>query len=157
LKSLYRYTLNTFLFLIVAGSSVESPADANYYRWQDPEGNPIHSDRPPPAGIDYEVVSTESTFSRAIAAQEGAVPLDLDSTIDSEFAQNASANSGKYQQDPALCEIARTNLDLLTNSEKVKTRNAAGEVRYLTPEEMEVGRQTATAQISVYCEESPQQ
>jgi hypothetical protein len=147
LKSLNRYTLNTLLFMVVAGSSVESPADTDYYRWVDSQGNPIHSDMPPPAGIDYEIVGTQSTFGR-----EGAAPLEGDSTVGTENTQQASAEAGRYEKDPELCQIARTNLDSLTNSAKVKTRNELGEVRYLSPEEMEVQRQTAQAQIGVYCE-----
>jgi hypothetical protein len=152
MKLISGYTLNALLFVVVAGSSVSSPADSNYYRWMDSQGNPIHSDIPPPAGIDYEIVSTQSTFSRAIESQEGAVPLEGDSTVGTENTQQASAEAGRYEKEPELCQIARTNLDSLTNSAKVKTRNELGEVRYLSAEEMEVQRQTAQAQIGVYCE-----
>ncbi len=51
-------------------SSFSANAGRNYYRWMDERGNPVHSDRPPPKGIDYEVVSTGSSLIRQVDAEE---------------------------------------------------------------------------------------
>ncbi len=47
-----------------------------YYRWVDERGNPTHSDRPPPKGIDYEVITTGSNFKREVDARTHAAVLD---------------------------------------------------------------------------------
>jgi hypothetical protein len=125
--------------MVVAGSSVESPADANYYRWVDERGAAVHSDRPPPEGVDYEIISTSSNLIRTVSLADDVVP------VNSEEASQSTKN-------PELCKRATTNLETLTNSEKVKVRNDEGEVRFLTPEEIIVQRQTAKAQLSVYCD-----
>jgi hypothetical protein len=118
----------------------------------DNRGNPVHSDRPPPKGIDYEVVSTQSTFTRSVAAEEGAVPAEVKPRVGNEFTPQDSAKTEQYKKNPELCQRARTNLESLTTLAKVKVRDDRGEERYLTPEEMEVERQRATAQINIYCE-----
>ena len=151
MKLYSRYTLRALLFAVVAGSSFNSLADSGYYRWLDSQGNPILSDVPPPEGTDYEMLGTQS-FSEAAASQAEAAQPDSESTVDSDITQDTSAASGKYEKDSELCQIARTDLDTLTNSENVKTRNELGEERFMTPEEMEVGRQTVRAKIDVYCE-----
>jgi hypothetical protein len=152
LTPLYRHSLHAILLLAIATGSVGSKAQSNYYRWLDSRGNPIHSDRPPPAGVDYEVVSTESTFTRAVTGEEGAVPLAVEPTVGNEFTPQDSAKSADYKKNPEFCQRAKTNLESLTTSAQVKVRDDQGEERYLTPEEMEVERQKAKAQIDVYCE-----
>ena len=62
-------------------------ADNTYYRWQDERGNAVHSDRPPPPGIDYEVVSTSSSKFREVDASEGAVPPKIKPSPGNEFEQ----------------------------------------------------------------------
>ena len=46
------------------GSLRPSVADKGYYKWTDARGNPQHSDRPPPAGVEYEFVSTDTGLTR---------------------------------------------------------------------------------------------
>lgn len=124
----------------------------HYYRWLNARGEPVHSDRPPPSGVDYEVISTGSSFKRVVSSEEGVVPLETTPNPSNQFDQvdaQAAARSVKNQE---LCDRARANLAALNSSEKVEVRNEQGEMRYLTPEEILVERQTARAQLSVYCE-----
>jgi hypothetical protein len=137
LKPFYRYSLNAILLLVIATSSVKSPAETTHYRWLDSKGNTVLSDHPPPAGIEYEVVGTESRFSRT--AGNGVTRTD-------------STETENYKKNSELCASATKRLVLLTSSAKVKARDELGELRYLTPEEIEVERQTAEAQVAVYCE-----
>ncbi len=53
--------------LSIAGTTVQA-ADV-YYRWLDDRGNPVHSDRPPPTGTPYEVVSSKTTQVRRVAEE----------------------------------------------------------------------------------------
>ena len=123
---------------------------STHYKWINERGEPVYSDRPPPKGVDYEVVSTQSSFKRIVSGEEGAVPLETDARVGNEFDQVNTAK--KTKKNSELCQRAKTNLEALTSSDQVKVRDGQGEIRMLTPEEMEVERQTARAQISVYCE-----
>ena len=125
-------------------------ASSTHYKWINERGEPVYSDRPPPKGVDYEVVSTQSSFKRIVSGDEGAVPLETESRVGNEFDQVNTQQKSK--KNPELCQRAKTNLEALTTSDQVKVRNAQGEVRTLSPEEMEVERQTARAQIDVYCQ-----
>ena len=71
----------------LASTASTSWAGQVFYRWVDDRGHTVHSDRPPPQGVDYEVVSTESSFSREVDSDEGAVPLDVDPSQSNEFDQ----------------------------------------------------------------------
>ncbi len=137
------------LAIMVAWSS-PGLAGSTHYKWVNERGEPVYSDRPPPKGVDYEVVSTQSSFKRIVSGDEGAVPLETDPRVGNEFEQVNTRQKSK--KNPELCQRAKTNLDALTTSDQVKVRNAQGEVRMLSPEEMEIERQTARAQIDVYCD-----
>ena len=152
MKPVYRTTARTALLLLLAASGAQSIADSNQYRWLDDRGNPVYSDRAPPKGVDYEIVSAGSSLKRVVAAEEGAVPAEIEPRVGNEFNQVDSAAAARSKKNPELCQRARKNLEALTDSAQVKIRNDQGEVRFLSPEEMEVERQTARAQISVYCE-----
>lgn len=132
-------------FDTVAGST-------HYYRWLNDRGQPVHSDRPPPQGVDYEVVSTGSKFRRAVASDEGAVPLETTPTPGNQFDQVDTEAANRSAKNPELCSKARANLAALDSSEQVQVRNDQGEIRNLNPDEIIVERQTAKAQIGVYCQ-----
>jgi Domain of unknown function (DUF4124) len=154
LKSIYRHGLNAVVLVVISAGSLASPEQTNYYRWLDGSGNPIVSDRPPPAGTDYEVVSTQSTMKRSVEAEEGAVPLAIDPTTGAEITQQESAEAAaqRIKQNGELCAAARSNLEALSGTATVTVRNDKGEARVLTPQEIEIQRTTTAAQIKVYCE-----
>jgi Domain of unknown function (DUF4124) len=155
LKPFYRHSLNAIVLVVISAGSLASPEQINYYRWLDGSGNPIVSDRPPPAGTDYEVVSTQSTMKRSVEAEEGAVPLAIDPTTGAEITQqeSAEAEAQRIKQNAELCEKAKSNLEALSGTATVTIRNDEGEARALTPQEMEIQRTTTTSQIKVYCKE----
>lgn len=148
----YRASFAATLLALLATSATQSMADNNHYRWIDDRGNPVYSDRAPPKGVDYEVVAAGSGLKRVVDAEEGAVPPEVEPRVGNEFDQVDTMTAKRSKKNPELCERARKNLEALTSSDQVKVRNDQGEARLLTPEEMEVQRQTAKAQISVYCE-----
>ncbi len=136
--------------LVLTAGSLESVAATNYYRWIDERGNTIHSDRPPPTGVDYEVVRTGASFKRPGSSDEapGTEPGG-----DGEAGQaDAAAAAAQSQQDPELCASAKNNLDALTNSDRVTMRNEKGEVHVLTAEEIKMNIQTTRGQIEAFCE-----
>jgi hypothetical protein len=132
--------------------SLSSSAEKNYYRWLDERGRPVHSDRPPPKGIDYEVVSTGSTLTRPVEAEEGAVPAEIEPTAGNEFEQADSEKNQRVKKNPEYCQRAKDNLATLSRAARVRIRNDQGEYHYLDAEEKEAQRQDAEAGISTYCE-----
>jgi hypothetical protein len=148
----YRASFAATLLALLAISATQSMADNNHYRWIDDRGNPVYSDRAPPKGVDYEIVAPGSGLKRVVDAEEGAVPPEVQPRVGNEFEQVDTAAAQRSKKNPEQCARAHKNLEALTSSDKVKVRNDQGEVRLLTPEEMEVQRQTAKAQISVYCD-----
>lgn len=125
----------------------------NYYRWTNERGNVVHSDRPPPQGVDYEVVSTMSTQTRQVDADEGAVaPV----TEPDQGKQSAAAPVPKLEpqilKNPEKCAAARKNLAMLDSRARIRMKNKEGEMVFLTPDEQEVQRQRALDTIEVHCE-----
>jgi hypothetical protein len=137
--------------LLFATSSAVCVAGSTHYTWYNERGQPVYSDRPPPKGVDYEVASSSSTFKRVVSGEEGAVPLETDPSPSNQFDQVKKTGSNT-RKNPELCQRAKNNLEALTSSDQVNVRNNQGEVRMLSPEEMKIERQTARAQVSVYCD-----
>ena len=122
-----------------------------YYQWTNERGTIVHSDRPPPPGVDYEVVSTDSGLKRVVEGEEGAVPLDLESKPGNEFVQHQK-NPEAFEKNPVTCERAQKDLETLTTSAEVAVRNDQGELRYLTPEEIKAETTKAQATIELHCD-----
>ena len=127
-------------------------AERGYYKWVDARGNPQHSDRPPPAGVEYEFISTESGFRRRVTREES---LEGSSSAPSmptapQVTPNAAEQQAAIKKDPALCDKARANLDTLNSSARVRIRDG-DEIRYLTDEEKAVQRRKAQDLIDVHC------
>jgi len=150
-KDVFRKNLNVALLLVAAVVSVEGVTDNNHYRWENSRGEPVYSDQPPPEGVKYEVISTQSTLKRVVSGTEGAVPLEVKPSVGNEFDQVDSAEAQRSKKNPELCQRAKMNLEALTTGDKINVRNDQGEVHELSPEEMIIQRQASLAQVSVYC------
>lgn len=126
-------------------------AGSSYYRWQDDRGNLVHSDRPPPAGTPYEVISTGSSLVRQVDAEEGAVPATTEPTVGNDFEQ-VDTRKASVQKNPVQCKIAQENLKTLNTKVRIQIRNDQGELRALSEEEKEAQRQQAIDTIAVHCD-----
>ena len=124
---------------------------ATYYRWTDERGNPVHSDRPPPKGIDYEVVATDSKLRRPVDAATGAVPRTVVPTVGNDFDPPEPMTLTPVKN-PEYCARARENLRVIDVAPRIRTRDDQGEMKILTPEDRNAERQKALAAIEAYCE-----
>jgi hypothetical protein len=122
-----------------------------FYRWEDDRGRPVHSDRPPPKGVDYEVVSTDTSLIRPVEAEAGAVPKKVAPTPGNEF-QPVETKAPMMEKNPEYCARAQENLRLIDLSPRIKLRNDQGEVRFLDDEERADARQQAVDGIAAHCE-----
>jgi hypothetical protein len=137
---------------ILALTGPTTSAGNVHYRWIDDRGNPVHSDRPPPKGVDYEVVSTGSSLTRPVAAKEGAVPLEIQPRVGNDFEQVDTKKLAKMEKNAEYCKRARENLYMLNKIARIRLRNDQGEYRYIDEEEKEVQRQNAIDTIAVHCD-----
>lgn len=150
MKGIKHLSLIALVTTVIATISGPSMAENTYYRWADDRGNPVHSDRPPPKGTDYEVVSTGSSLVRKVAAEEGAVPADTQSTPGNEFETTESAKP-EQKQNIEFCKRAQDNLNTLESTARVRIRDDQGEFRYLTAEEKETEKKKAIDLMTVHC------
>lgn len=109
------------------------------------------SDRPPPKGIDYEVVSTGSSFKRPVEAEEGAVPREVEPSAGNDF-EAVEEEKPKIKKNPEFCARAKDNLQTLNTAPRIKMRNEAGEMVYIGPEEKELQKKRAKDNIKIHCE-----
>ena len=147
IKHLGLIALVTTIIATISGPTV---AGNTYYRWADDRGNPVHSDRPPPKGTDYEVVSTGSSLVRKVSAEEGAVPADTKSTPGNEFETTESAKPVQKKNEE-FCQRAQDNLNTLESTARVRIRDDQGEYRYLSTEEKEAESNKARDLMAVHC------
>ena len=138
---------------IVGLSSLNAIAGTNHYRWTDDRGQPVHSDRPPPKGVDYEVITTGSNLTRQVEAEEGAVPAEVEPRVGNDFEQiDPKAKTAAVKKNAEYCQRAKDNLRALDTSARIRVRDENGELRFLNEEEKKTQREDAQAGISNYCE-----
>lgn len=151
-KHVFRKGLQGSLIVLLAAGSLHVGAADNYYRWLDNRGNPVHSDRPPPAGIDYEVVSTRSGLKRVVPGERGAVPRETVPSVRNEFEPVARSPEHEVRKNPEICKIAQKNLETLNTFARVQVRDDQGDIQYLSDEEKEAQRNEAHTLIRQHCD-----
>lgn len=130
-------------------------ASSTYYRWKDERGRLVVSDRPPPdEGVDYEVVSPDSTLIRRVMPGQGAVPPEVDPRPGNEFNPvDTQEQVSVAKKNPEMCARARSNLETLNTAARIRVRDSqSGELRYLTEEEKESQREKARSIVKDHCE-----
>jgi len=137
---------------MATGATAVQAEKNNHYRWLNEQGEAVYSDRPPPAGIDYEIVSSTSGFSRAVHASEGGPRDAAEDGIESARKQVTVSEEARREQLAEFCAKARANLEALQGDAQIVVRTPDGEQRTLSPREVEQQRETARAQVDSYCQ-----
>lgn len=135
--------------MALSGPAVQ--AGDTYYRWQDQNGRPVHSDRPPPKGVDYEVVSTGSRLKRSVDSSEGAVPRSVEPTPGDPF-KPVELTKVKIEKNPEYCARAKENLAALNGEVRIRMRDENGEIYFLSEEDREYQRKRAMDTVKAHCE-----
>ena len=139
------------LICLTAVSAGLQAAGTIHYRWINERGYPVHSDRPPPKGVDYEVITTGSGLKRVVPAEEGAVPAEVSPRVGNEFTQVDEDEATRNKKNPELCQRAQANLEALTTKSQIIFRDDQGEERLLTPEEIAEQTTKAESMVELYC------
>jgi hypothetical protein len=125
-------------------------AGQNVYRWIDKQGNTVVSDRPPPVGVEYEVVNLQGNMMNQV---DNPIPAPLPQTgMNSGDETAQQAQQPGIPKNPQYCSQARQNLSNLNTFARIRIQGADGEYRYLTEEEKEDQRRQAQDAIDAYCE-----
>jgi hypothetical protein len=132
--------------------SAPSQADDVYYRWLDAQGDPVHSDRPPPAGTPYEVVSSKTARSRRVGGDQGS-SAEGSAATPIEGRVNTYLTQKPIPKDPARCQQARDNLATLETGMRIRMQDANGDFYFISDEEREIQKANAQANIDAYCED----
>jgi hypothetical protein len=152
IRATFRLVPTAAAVLGVALSLPLAAGDSTYYKWTDERGTAHHSDKPPPEGVDYEVVSPDSGFKRVVAAEEGVVPLETEPTVGNDFEQVKKNPQQAQQKNPVKCERARKDLEALNGKAKIAVRNDQGETRFLDMDEINIERERTEKYIDIYCD-----
>jgi hypothetical protein len=138
---------------LMAWSGSSTGAGDTYYRWNDASGNPVNSDRPPPAGIEYDVITTNTNTRVDERADQRETPQSGSSGTDGTAdQQNMPVPLMEFEKDPKACAIAQQNLETLNAHARIRMPDEDGNFRYLNEEEKANARIEAEAAISQNCE-----
>lgn len=127
-------------------------AGENLYRWLDDRGNPVYSDRPPPRGIGYEVISSQSSLKRVVSPEQGAVPPEVKPRVGNEFQPVSSRPESEGFKSSEICARARENLEALRNYARLQVRNDQGDMEYIDDEQRLEMMRESEALIEQHCE-----
>ncbi len=134
--------MKKFLLGFALVTSVMSPslyAD-KIYSWIDEKGVTHYGKNPP-----------KDTPSRMINARTGhSEPVDYSDSAKKED-KKEGAKAAVAEPDPERCANARKNLQVLTTNPRVRTTDANGEQRFMTPEEMQAQVETMEQIIAAEC------
>lgn len=139
--------------VVLSFTSGWASAGGTYYRWTDENGTPVNSDRPPPTGIEYEMVSTgtNNMVTGGMQEDEGLAPAKPGSGR-SPTQEAVTEQRIVVAKNPEACEAARKNLDALNTHARIRIPDGQGSFRYLNEEEKAAQRVEAEASISANCE-----
>jgi hypothetical protein len=127
-------------------------ASETHYRWVDKHGNPVHSDRTPPEGTDYEVITSGTSLVRKVNSAEGAVPAQTSPSVDNDFNPVDTDKPKAPEKNAEYCKRAQENLATLNSRARIRMKNDQGETYILTEENKEEKRVEARSVIESACE-----
>ena len=134
-----------------SGSSIA--AGDTYYRWNDASGNQVNSDRPPPAGVDYDIITTKTnTTVDERTDQPEPPPVGGGRTDNTADQQNTPVPRMEFQKDPEACAVAKKNLETLKTHVRIRMPDEDGNLRYLNMDEKATARTQAETAITQNCE-----
>ena len=114
------------------------------YRWNDGNGNPVMSDRPPPAGTPYTVINAERYGANTNVVSPVTNPASNPASADTKHEDGSDAGSignrevaarVRIEKHPELCAQAKEAIFQLETFPRVRVTDDSGEVRFMTDTE----------------------
>lgn len=143
-------TATLLLAMFVATPAISGQT---YYRWLDPQGNQVNSDRPPPPGTDYQVVTMDANVTVSTDPYSSPdTPAAKDSPNDETGQVISVPPRMEVVKNPETCKAARKNLDTLNTHARIRVPDDNGNFRYINKEEKAIEKDLAQAAIDQNCE-----
>ncbi|MDH3761364.1 MAG: DUF4124 domain-containing protein [Gammaproteobacteria bacterium] len=132
------------IFLILLASM--SLNAGSIHKWTDEEGNVHYGDSPP--------VSAKTEGVRVLSAPSNPGKALPRLSTSSGNASSAPVNNEQVPEDQAkvACEKAREDLEVIGKSSRIKLRDADGNTRYMTSEEIEERKVQSEADVERFCQ-----
>lgn len=139
---------------LLALAALPVSAEQDYYRWTDESGTEVNSDRPPPAGTDYDLISSSTSRMRTGGTENIATAPAVQTETETEQKAPAPGNPTEPQfvKNPEYCAAARKNLDALNTHSRIRVPDGNGSFRYLNKEEKAEHLATAESVAKQHCE-----
>jgi hypothetical protein len=132
-----------FLFFALA-CQVSLSFAGDLYRWNDGNGNPVMSDRPPSAGTPYTVINVGRYGATTNVVSPVANPMSNpvsdgtkpeDSKDGGSIGNREVAATVRIEKHPELCAQAKGAIFQLETFPRVRVTDDSGEVRFMTDTE----------------------
>ena len=124
----------------------------NYYRWVDETGTTVNSDRPPPTGVDYEVISSSTNLMYTETDEDDSAPVEEPPAVARTTDVKRSAARPMLEKNPEYCDQATRNLEMLNTRARIRVPDGNGNYRYINDDEKAQQRETAEAIVAQHCE-----
>jgi hypothetical protein len=139
--------------LLLGMASHHSSAADTYYHWLDQQGNPVNSDRPPPMGIEYEVITVSPNLMRQVNSEPAEeAPAATPPSKTEPLPESIPKQTIVVVKNPEACKLARQNLHTLNTFARIRVPDGQGNFRFIGEEEKAAQRKEAEATIEQNCE-----
>ena len=132
----------TFTLAVLLAATPAMAFAASVYKWTDEDGVTHFGDRQP-TGQQAESVSIRTgkgSGNSRMSPQERVEELESREAEESEQRQETAVEEARRKQRAANCETAQSNLALIQRNSRIRIEEE-GELRYLSPEEIEEKKQ----------------
>lgn len=116
-----------------------------YYKWKD-ENNVVHYGEKPPEGVKAEKVDIYAGKSKPTEYQR-----PTQEKRESEFDRVQRQNRVSAEEREQYCQAARSNLETINSNPRIQIRDANGNSRVLTQEEVNIERLKAERAVRDFC------
>ncbi len=141
------FTYSLSIFLVFATFANVQAAEIK--KWTDESGQVYYGDTPP-------LTATAKTIRTNKRPSNIGTPLPRLNTTSSQKtstpAQSASPDSLEPEQAKKACEIARKDLKVIKNSNRIQLRAADGSLRYMTNDEIKQRQERSKSDIKKFCQ-----
>lgn len=150
----------TLFFAMAIALASGAVSAGSVYKWTDDQGVTHFGDRQP-AGKQAESINIRTGGSsggeKRSSPQERLEQLQGQQAEQAEQKKLSAVEEARQKQRAANCETARSNLNILSSTSRIRVEED-GEQRYLSPEEIEEKRQQFQEIADKNCgEEQPQE
>jgi hypothetical protein len=112
----------------------------DYYKWVDDQGVTHYGERPPK--------NTTASKGKTQTGHSTHTPYVV--TQDTEASATTATNT-ENQKDPERCKAAKSNLDIINTSARIKVKGDDGEFSYLSPDEIAKRKKDAQQAVKESC------